>query len=211
MAMTAWSAKVLSKLDLLVREGLDLGPPHDDDARWARPRAGAAWPASSERGRRPPARVPACPGTPSRAAPRCPRRGSSAGRAPPARSRCRGWRRRYAPIGSDSSACGPCCARRAGGARPPGERSRHPSRRRIARRSRPRRPAPAGGRSASWRSPAGSRPVAVCCSSASVSSRFRLSQLREQAHVLDGDHRLVGEGLERARSACRRTARPRAA
>ena len=38
--------------------------------------------------------------------------------------------------------------------------------------------------------------VAVCCSSASVSSRFRASQLREQAHVLDGDHRLVGEGLE---------------
>ena len=38
--------------------------------------------------------------------------------------------------------------------------------------------------------------VAVCCSSASVSSRFRASELREQPHVLDRDHRLVGEGLE---------------
>ena len=36
--------------------------------------------------------------------------------------------------------------------------------------------------------------VAVCCSSASVSSRFRASQLLEQAHVLDRDDRLVGEG-----------------
>ena len=36
--------------------------------------------------------------------------------------------------------------------------------------------------------------VAVCCSSASVSSRFRASQLLEQPDVLDGDDRLVGEG-----------------
>ena len=39
-------------------------------------------------------------------------------------------------------------------------------------------------------------PVAVCCSSASVSSRVPRLQLREQAHVLDGDDRLVGEGLQ---------------
>ena len=39
--------------------------------------------------------------------------------------------------------------------------------------------------------------VAVCCSSASVSSRLPGSRSScEQAHVLDGDHRLVGEGLE---------------
>ena len=30
--MTAWSAKVFDQLDLLVREGLHLAPPHDDDA-----------------------------------------------------------------------------------------------------------------------------------------------------------------------------------
>ena len=35
--------------------------------------------------------------------------------------------------------------------------------------------------------------VAVCCSSASVRSRLRASQLLEQPHVLDGDDRLVGE------------------
>ena len=38
--------------------------------------------------------------------------------------------------------------------------------------------------------------VAVCCSSASVRSRLRASQLLEQPHVLDGDDGLVGEGLE---------------
>ena len=38
--------------------------------------------------------------------------------------------------------------------------------------------------------------VAVCCSSDSVSSRVARLQLLEQPHVLDGDHRLVGEGLE---------------
>ena len=38
--------------------------------------------------------------------------------------------------------------------------------------------------------------VAVCCSSASVSSRFRVLELLEQPDVLDGDDRLVGEGLE---------------
>ena len=39
--------------------------------------------------------------------------------------------------------------------------------------------------------------VAVCCSSDSVSSRFRASSSWEQAHVLDRDHRLVREGLEK--------------
>ena len=38
--------------------------------------------------------------------------------------------------------------------------------------------------------------VAVCCSRASVSARFRVSSSGEQPHVLDGDHRLVGERLE---------------
>ena len=38
--------------------------------------------------------------------------------------------------------------------------------------------------------------VAVCCSSASISSRFRASEFREQADVLDGDHRLIREGLQ---------------
>ena len=38
--------------------------------------------------------------------------------------------------------------------------------------------------------------VAVCCSSASVSSRLLVLQLGEQPHVLDRDDRLVGEGLE---------------
>ena len=37
--------------------------------------------------------------------------------------------------------------------------------------------------------------VAVCCSSASVNSRFRASS-PEQPRVLDGDDRLVGERLE---------------
>jgi hypothetical protein len=37
--------------------------------------------------------------------------------------------------------------------------------------------------------------VAVCCSSASVSSRALLLGF-EQPHVLDGDHRLVGESLQ---------------
>ena len=51
--------------------------------------------------------------------------------------------------------------------------------------------------------------VAVCCSSASVSSRLRASELREQPHVLDRDHRLVGEGLEQLDLLVARTARPR--
>ena len=38
----------------------------------------------------------------------------------------------------------------------------------------------------------------------------RLLGLVEQAHVLDRDHRLVGEGLQQRRSACRRTAPARA-
>ena len=39
-------------------------------------------------------------------------------------------------------------------------------------------------------------PVAVCCSSASVSSRLRALQLGDQPRILDGDDRLAGEGLE---------------
>ena len=38
--------------------------------------------------------------------------------------------------------------------------------------------------------------VAVCCSSASVSSRFRAPSSWNEALVLDGDRRLVGEGPE---------------
>ena len=38
--------------------------------------------------------------------------------------------------------------------------------------------------------------VAVCCSSDSESSRVRLLLGLEQSHVLDGDHRLVGEGRD---------------
>ena len=38
--------------------------------------------------------------------------------------------------------------------------------------------------------------VAVCCCSASLSSRGARLHLLEQPHVLDRDHRLVGEGLD---------------
>ena len=38
--------------------------------------------------------------------------------------------------------------------------------------------------------------VAVCCCSASLSSRGARLHLLEQPHILDGDHRLVGEGLQ---------------
>ena len=38
--------------------------------------------------------------------------------------------------------------------------------------------------------------VAVCCSSASVSVAVPGLELLEQPHVLDGDHRLVSEGLD---------------
>ena len=38
--------------------------------------------------------------------------------------------------------------------------------------------------------------VAVCRSSDSLRSRVPRLQLGEQACVLDGDHRLVGEGLQ---------------
>ena len=38
--------------------------------------------------------------------------------------------------------------------------------------------------------------VAVCCCSASVRSRVLRLHLVEQPHVLDRDHRLVGEGLD---------------
>ena len=58
------------------------------------------------------------------------------------------------------------------------------------------RPTPAGRRSASCEMTRRISAVAVCCSSASVSSRFRASSSVEQPHVLDRDHRLVGEGLE---------------
>ena len=40
--------------------------------------------------------------------------------------------------------------------------------------------------------------VAVCCSSDSVSSRFRVSSSVKKPDVLDGDHRLVGERLEQS-------------
>ena len=55
---------------------------------------------------------------------------------------------------------------------------------------------PAGRRSASWLITRRISLVAVCCSSASVSSRFRACSSVEQAHVLDGDDGLVGEGLQ---------------
>ena len=42
-------------------------------------------------------------------------------------------------------------------------------------------------------------PVAVCCSSDSVSARLRDFQLGEEPDVLDGDHGLVGEGLQQLR------------
>ena len=133
---------------------------------------------------------PRSSGTPPRL-PRCPRRGSSAGRvtarpltvprltgmvSPIARypwrsDPCRATRRRCSPVQTED--------------------------RRI------RRPAHPGGilgdgSMTGWRSVgelAITRrisPVAVCCSSASVSP----VSAREQPHVLDGDHRLVGEGLE---------------
>jgi hypothetical protein len=35
--------------------------------------------------------------------------------------------------------------------------------------------------------------VAVCCSSVSARSRFARLQLLEEAHVLEGNHRLVGK------------------
>ena len=38
--------------------------------------------------------------------------------------------------------------------------------------------------------------VAVCCSSASASSSVRCLLGLEQPHVLDRDHRLVGEGFD---------------
>ena len=38
--------------------------------------------------------------------------------------------------------------------------------------------------------------VAVCCCSASVRSRVSRLHLVEQAHILDRDDRLVGEGLD---------------
>jgi hypothetical protein len=38
--------------------------------------------------------------------------------------------------------------------------------------------------------------VAVCCVRASVSSVLRSLELLEQAHVLDGNHGLIGEGLK---------------
>ena len=41
-----------------------------------------------------------------------------------------------------------------------------------------------------------SSPVAVCCSSVSVSSTVPRLQLREEPNVLDRDDRLVGEGLQ---------------
>ena len=41
--------------------------------------------------------------------------------------------------------------------------------------------------------------VAVCCSS--LVFELRSLQFLEQPHVLDGDHGLVGEGLEAVRSA----------
>ena len=51
--------------------------------------------------------------------------------------------------------------------------------------------------------------VAVCCSSDSVSSAFRVLQLPEQADVLDRDDGLVGEGLEERDLPVRERPRPR--
>ena len=65
----------------------------------------------------------------------------------------------------------------------------------LAPHSRRSRPAPAGHPSASWLMTRRISLVAVCCSSASLSSRC-VPEFLEQPHVLDGDDRLVGEGLQ---------------
>ena len=52
--------------------------------------------------------------------------------------------------------------------------------------------------------------VAVCCSSDSVRSSVRCLHLVEQPHVLDGDHRLVGEGLNQLDLLVGERFRPRA-
>ena len=139
----------LRQRDLLVREGLDFSPPQDDDAD------GYAF-AQERRGQHRPSRD---------AQRRCAflrlgefRLGSArmsstwiVWRSRTARpATARGVTAMVPPIGIDRRHASHA-SRRAGETRLPGARSRHRSRRRIARRSRPRRPSPAGDRSASWR------------------------------------------------------------
>ena len=202
MAMTAWSAKVFERARSACREGPDLGPPDDD-----RPRS-----ASLSRSMRHGQDRPRCPSRWRAAALvlGSPRPSTSATwidspleHGPPGRRSSRLESERPRPTSSAPAAS------------PWSRRQRRAARRRTGRCARSsashsRAAFSAIGSKTGWRSVgelAITRRislVAVCCSSASVSSRFRVLELREQPHVLDGDDRLVGEGLRGARSACPR-------
>ena len=169
----------LGQLDLLVRERAGLLA----SRRTMHPdgyvsRAAAAWPAASEsRSVERCSRTRSCVSGNSRAqTPECPRRGSFGDpEGPRARSRDRAAANREGPADRRCRRLRPMHGDEPESLRLRGARSRHRSRRRIARRFRPRRPSPAGGRSASWMMTRRISAVAVCCSRASVSSRFRAS------------------------------------
>ena len=197
---------VLDRDHRLVGEGLEelrsasprrAGPPPGGSGsrRPALPRAGAAWPGRV----RPPADravsgAPASPGTRSPAALSRSSTWIVRRSAPPGRPPCRAWQRSCSPTSARARQC-PV----------PGHQSQDvPVQAEDDRIGAPQTRAAfsATVSMTGWRSVGELEitrrisAVAVCCSSASVSSRFRASQLLEQPDVLDRDHRLVGEGLQ---------------
>ena len=191
MAMTAWSAKVFSELDLLVGERSDL---------WRGDRDGADRRAGADHRHGELARgIP--PGRcwerriPGRR--RCPPRARRGRRAWRARSRCLGPAVGGRPVGRSRSISGSQLWWAPRWIGSPSSRN-SPGRRGTERRRAPRRSCrtPAGCRWASCEMTRRISLVAVCCSSAVCQLSVARLELLAQALVLEGDRRLVGEGPE---------------
>ena len=185
IAITAWSAKVCSRLMSAVGERLHLRRSRRDHADRPRPRASSAPPAPCGSRAAPAAR--ARRGTRCRSAERRPRHAISlrSRNARPADRRARAAAARLRPpsVGRRSSpsraACSPGATARRGCRRPGRAAAR-------ARRSASKHRLHVGRRAADDAQHLGGRRLPL----------ERLLGLVEQAHVLDRDHRLVGEGLE---------------
>ena len=190
MAMTAWSAKVLQQRDLLVGERLEPPSAVTLMPRWPRLRAASAPPGRSGSPQRLGRALPS--GYSSAAATDVVRRGRSSGaRGPPGPRRCRG-----------SAGESPDSARGPRAARARRRRSTSPSNRKthdIVRRTEPRG---ALGDRVEHRLDVGRRAGDDPQDLGRGGLLLQRSVTRgsssapEQPHVLDGDHGLVGEGLE---------------
>ena len=196
IAITAWSAKVFSELDLLVREGLDLTPPHVDGADGTPSRSSGV------------ASIVRAAGTDSAASASTVTGNSVSGSArhvldvdacadqgPLAQSRAPRSTANAAPVRLVRRAMAHVCATRW---------RTSPSRRKIVAFVRAAESRGALGHDVHHRLEVGRRagdhPQDLRGRRLLLERLGQLAvpglELREQPHVLDGDHRLVGEGLQ---------------